>query len=256
MTEFFSQIELPLLMMAFAITVIAGFVKGAVGFAMPLIMISGMSAFMDPKLALAALIVPTVLANVWQALRGGVAQMISLAAKYKVYLGIVLLFIMLSAQLVKVMPTSVLFLILGISITAVTGYLLSGAKLTLNPETKYRSEILIGTFAGFLGGISGVWGPPTVAYLTAVNTPKKEQVQIQGVIYGLGAVVLMLAHLKSGVLNMQTLPLSLAMIVPALIGMGLGFWVQDRLDQRRFRRVTLIILALAGLNLIRKGLMG
>jgi hypothetical protein len=32
--------------------------------------------------------------------------------------------------------------------------------------------------------------------------------------------------------------------------------VQDRLDQARFRRFTLVVLALAGLNLVRRGLLG
>ena len=46
--------------LAAAITLMAGFVKGAVGFAMPMIMISGLGSFMAPELALAGLIVPTL----------------------------------------------------------------------------------------------------------------------------------------------------------------------------------------------------
>ena len=38
--------------------------------------------------------------------------------------------------------------------------------------------------------------------------------------------------------------------------MALGFRVQDRLDQARFRRWTLVVLVLAGLNLVRKALAG
>ena len=57
---------------AFAISIIAGVIKGAVGFAMPLVMVSGLSSIMDPKLALSALIVPIVVANVWQTFRQGI----------------------------------------------------------------------------------------------------------------------------------------------------------------------------------------
>ena len=56
---------------AFLIALGAGLVKGVVGFAMPTILISGLSSFMAPDLALACLIVPTVLTNAWQALRQG-----------------------------------------------------------------------------------------------------------------------------------------------------------------------------------------
>ena len=93
-------------------------------------------------------------------------------------------------------------------------------------------------------------------YLLAVETPKARQMVVQGVIYGLGSVALLAGHLQSGVLNRETAPFSAVLVIPALLGMWVGFKVQDRLDQERFRRVTLIVLAVAGLNLIRRGLVG
>ena len=42
------------------------------------------------------------------------------------------------------------------------------------------------------------------------------------------------------------------MVPAALVGMALGFAIHDRLDQKRFRQATLVILAIAGLNLIRR----
>ena len=113
----------------------------------------------------------------------------------------------------------------------------------------------MGAMAGFVGGLSGVWGPPTVAYLTAIDTPKQEQIRVQGVVYGVGSVLLLLAHLRTGVLTAQTLPLSVLMLAPALGGMVIGQMLQDRLDQEKFRKITLLVLAIAGLNLIRRSLM-
>lgn len=242
--------------LAIGITLVAGFVKGAVGFALPMIMISGLSAFLPPEIALAALIVPTVLANVWQALRGGIAAAITSVGKFRTYIAVVLLFIALSSQLVTILPGRALFLILGVPITALSLMQLTGWRLPLRTQHRRRNEVLIGAFAGFMGGVSGVWGPPTVAYLTAIETPKTEQVRVQGVVYGAGALLLFFAHLKSGVLNGETLPLSLAMVVPTIVGMVLGFWVQDRLDQQKFRFFTLLLLVVAGLNLIRRGVLG
>lgn len=48
---------------AIAITLFAGFVKGAVGFAMPLIMVSGLGLIKDPRLAVAAIIRPIVVSR-------------------------------------------------------------------------------------------------------------------------------------------------------------------------------------------------
>lgn len=256
MDQIFSELGLWAVSLATLITLFAGFVKGAVGFALPMIMISGLSAFLPPEIALAVLIVPTVLANVWQALRGGLGDAMASIRKFRLYIIIVLIFIALSAQLVAILPPRILFLVLGVPVTLLALVQLRGWRLHLNPDHRRRTEVLIGAFAGFLGGISGVWGPPTVAYLTAIETPKKEQLRVQGVVFGAGAVVLFIAHVKSGVLNGVTLPLSLAMVIPTLIGMGLGLWVHDRLDQDKFRRATLIVLVVAGLNLVRRGLIG
>ena len=112
----------------------------------------------------------------------------------------------------------------------------------------------MGAVAGVFGGISGIWGPPTVALLTAMNTEKTEQIQVQGVIYSLGAIALLGAHVASGVLSCRTLPFSVALILPALLGMWLGFRLHDRIAQKTFRRVTLLVLLIAGFNLIRRGM--
>ena len=104
--------------------------------------------------------------------------------------------------------------------------------------------------------MSGVWGPPLVAYLTAIDTEKREQIRIQGVAYGLGAVALTGAHVVSGVLNAQTVQFSALLLAPALAGMWIGLKVHDRIDQAMFRKITLWVLLIAGLNLLRRALMG
>ena len=48
--------------------------------------------------------------------------------------------------------------------------------------------------------------------------------------------------------------LSALMVLPAMAGMALGLMVQDRLDQARFRKATLIVLVIAGANLLRRAL--
>jgi len=241
---------------ALLVTLVGGFVKGAVGFAMPMIMISGLSSFLSPELALAALIVPTVISNVWQALRGGLGAALNTLRNYRVFITLLLIFIALSAQLAGRLSQSGFFLLIGLPVTGFALLQLMGWRFAIAPQHRRRAQAITGSIAGVIGGLSGVWGPLTVAYLTAVDTPKQEQVRVQGVIYGLGAIMLMLAHFKSGVLNAGSLALSLWMVPPALLGMALGFWVQDRLNQQVFRRATLLVLVVAGLNLIRRALTG
>jgi uncharacterized membrane protein YfcA len=162
-----------------------------------------------------------------------------------------------AAQLVPQLPVQVFLLALGVVVTGFALWQLSGrAPAPGEWEQSKALDIGIGAFAGFVGGISGMWGPPTVAYLTAIGTEKRQQMLAQGVIYGLGAVMLVIAHTRSGILNAQTLPLSLALVPPAILGMWLGGRISDRFDQATFRKVTLIVMIVGGLNLLRRGIFG
>ncbi|WP_172327810.1 sulfite exporter TauE/SafE family protein [Mangrovicoccus sp. HB161399] len=244
------------LIAAVAITVLAAFVKGATGFAMPMIMISGLATFLPGEFALALLIVPTLVTNVIQAFGGGLDHAVDAAKRYWRYIAIVLVFIAGSAQLVSVLPQTLLFLALGTAITGFALWQLSGRRLSVPPHLKTRIEVAVGMIAGVIGGLSGVWGPPTVAYLSASGATKNESVRVQGVVYFAGACVLTLAHLRSGVLNAQTLPLSAAMVAPAMVGLVIGIQARGRMDEQLFRRCTLVVLILAGLNLVRRGIAG
>lgn len=250
-------LPLHLLLMAVAIAFLAGIVKGIVGFAMPMVLMSGISTFTTPELALAGLLLPTLVTNGMQVFRFGARELRETIVRFRVFLITGAVTILLAAQLVPVISPQVLLIVVGLSVTFFAIWQLSG--LAPEPGEWTQKPLLegsIGAFAGVIGGISGMWGPPTVAYLTAIGTQKRQQFLAQGVIYGLGAVLLVLAHIKSGILNATTLPLSMALLPTAMFGMWIGSKLSDRFDQAMFRRATLFVLIVSGLNLLRRGLMG
>ncbi|MEO1795972.1 MAG: sulfite exporter TauE/SafE family protein [Pseudomonadota bacterium] len=252
----FTDLGLQIFLASLFITFLAGIIKGAVGFAMPLVMVSGLSSIMAPQLAIGAMILPVVASNALQTFRHGVAPVIGEARAVWRYLLVVSIFIVLTAQLLPYISTQVFYFVLGVPVVALSLIQLFGVRLTIPPERRRRAEWGIGALSGILGGLAGTWGPTTVLYLLAIEMPKARQLIVQGLIYGTGAVMLLFAHLQSGIFNGATAPFSAALLVPAYAGMALGFWLGDRLDQARFRSATLIVLTVAGLNLIRKGFFG
>lgn len=241
--------------MAAAVGMLAGFIKGVVGFGMPLIFISGLTIFMPPELALAGLIAPTLATNAQQALRQGVRAAFESVVAFRVFLAVGGVTMVIFAQLVRVFPDQVMLAVIGVPVTFFAVLQLSGYSFRLAARTP-KSEAVAGIIAGSMGGLSGNWGAPTVAYLTALDTQKHDQIRIQGVIYGLGAVVLVLAHTASGVLRSETIGFSLAMVPTAFIGLWIGMAVMDRIDQALFRRATLFVLIAVGLNLVRRSITG
>ncbi|WP_372885771.1 sulfite exporter TauE/SafE family protein [Shimia sp.] len=248
-------VEPGFLLAAMAIALAAGVVKGMVGFAMPMILISGLGSFVAPELALAGLILPTVLTNLVQALRQGPAAALRSVRRFGLFLGVGFVALLISAQFVRLLPADVMLLLIGGPVALFALIQLFGLRVRLAARSR-PIEIGLGAVAGLIGGMSGVWGPPTVLYLTALDTEKTEQIRVQGVIYALGALALLAAHLGSGVLRAETWPFSAALVPPALAGMWLGARVQDRIDQATFRRATLLVLTFAALNLVRRGLGG
>ncbi|MCC5972126.1 MAG: sulfite exporter TauE/SafE family protein [Pararhodobacter sp.] len=242
--------------LACAVTFFSGFVKGAVGFAMPLIMISAFSSFMPPDLALAALILSVLTTNVHQSLRFGLQAAWASAVKFWRVIAMTCLGIVISAPFVVVLPQQLLFILLGVPVMGFAVMQLSGWKPVIPTHLRNPAEYGLGLIGGLYGGISGIWGPPVIVYLLAINIDKAEMVRVLGVVFMIGAVVLTVAHLGSGVLNATTLPFSAALVVPAGLGMWLGFQLQDRLDAERFRRWTLIVLMAIALNLVRRAIFG
>lgn len=251
MASYLPDIGTHALLIALAVTFFAGFVKGAIGFAMPLIMMGALTSILPPDLALAGLVLPTLFSNIGQALRQGFGAARATARKYWRILAATVVFIPISAQFFWAIPQAVFLAMLGIPITAFALAQLLGVPLKLRLQHRARAEWVSGAIGGLYGGVSGIWGPPLLVYLLSVGTEKIETVRVQGVVFLIGAVVLLASHLQSGLLDRPALGFSALLVAPALIGQAIGFAVQDRLDQARFRRWTQIVLIMTGLNLIR-----
>lgn len=251
-----TSIDTMTLALALAIALVSGVVKGAVGFGMPLIIVAGLSTFLDPKLAIAGILAPIVVSNVLQTFRTGVQPAIDGFKSFWRYVIVVCIAIFLAAQLVPTIPSRSLYFVLGVPVLILSIIQLMGLQLFIPNRHRGWAEWAAGIVSGIIGGLTGTWGPTTTLYLLAINTEKRKQVVVQGIIFGTGSITILFAHLRSGILNADTLPFTLALLPPALLGMWIGFQIQDRLDQARFRKLTLIVLIVAALNLLRKGLVG
>ncbi|MEO0751794.1 MAG: sulfite exporter TauE/SafE family protein [Pseudomonadota bacterium] len=249
-----SQIDTFVLVAAFLVAVLSGVIKGAIGFGMPLVILSGLSTFLDPKLALAGMMAPIVVSNALQAFRTGIAPAIAATRIAWRYMLIVCIMIFAAAQLVPSIPSEAFYFVLGIPVLTLALIQLMGLRLIIPLRHRGWAEWAVGLISGVLGGLAGTWGPTTVLYLLAIDMPKARQVIVQGMIYGTGSITLLFAHLRSGILNAETIPFTLALLPTAVLGMWIGFQIQDRLDQEKFRKLTLIVIVLAALNLLRKGL--
>ncbi len=242
------------LVAAMAVLAAGGLAKGAVGFALPMIAISGLGAFLPAQTAVAVLILPTFFANLWQALFTGWRDAAATLRKYWLLNLALLPTIALASQLLAVLDEKVVFMILGVGVTLFSLAQLLRLRMPDPSGAPRVTQIATGFLSGIFGGISGVWGPPILMYLIARNTPKAEQVRAMGISFFFGSIVLTGGHTFSGILNAGTAPVSALGVIPVMAGMAVGIAIQNRMDQAGFRRATLVVLVVAGLNLLRRAL--
>ena len=239
------------LLISFGIGFLAGLVKGTVGFAMPMILLSGLSILMPAKQALAALILPTLFTNIIQSSTRGTTRLILILKRHNFFLIISGGFLIVSSQLTPYLPTETFMAGIGFMICFFSLFRLLRPTIKLE-KGNHKLTFGVAALTGFLGGMSGIWGPLTIVYLSTLNLPKEEHIKVQGVIYTLGSLLLFVSHIKSGVFTLYSLPFSASLVLPALMGLLLGKSIRNNLNEKRFQQITLIVLLIAGLNLIRK----
>ncbi len=247
--------EIEYLVVALIVGFIGGVVKGIVGFALPVIVVSGLSLFFPPHLAIAGLVIPSILTNTWQALRQGPREAAKSLWKVRFLFVVSVITLFIVAQFVPSLPETALYLSLGVPIVLFSLIQMAGWRPTVSRNSKL-AEGIAGVLTGLFGGLAGIVAPPVVVYLNAINTPKVEHVRTQGVVFGLFVMLFTFAHFRTGFFQLEGLVTSCLIAVPALIGTFVGFQIQDRVDQKTFQKLTMIVLLLAGLNLIRRAVLG
>ena len=159
----------PLFIASIAIMAFAGFTKGLVGFAMPMIIFSSLTVLSNSEVALSLLIIPTLIANIVQAFQDGINAAVKTVLKFKTFILILAVSMIITTQVFYLVPTNLISFLLGSVI--VIYVLLELFKISVlnkvRVEGLYKS--ILALISGFCGGISGVWGPTTVIYLLNNN---------------------------------------------------------------------------------------
>jgi uncharacterized membrane protein YfcA len=143
---------------------------------------------------------------------------------------------------------------LGIALVAYAAWGLSGRALRLAPEAPRWLGPAAGLLTGAVTAVTGVFVIPAVVYLQALELSRDELIQAMGLSFTTSTLALGLALAGQPGLSTQVGTASLAMLVPALAGMGAGQWLRERLSVRVFRRAFFIGLALLGVGMAVRGL--
>ena len=232
---------------------VGGFVKGAVGFALPMVAIACAATVLPKEAAVAYLAIPILVTNVWQAIRQGSAAAWKTLVSLRLMIALMMVSLLAATQLLPTLDAQTFSAILGVVAVSYAVLQLAGWRPVIQ---RPLGDVVFGLAAGIVGGLSGVWGTPALMMLLMLNLSKQEIVRACGVVFTLGCIPFIIGHAITGVLNSQTVVVSAALLIPTAIGMWLGQQIQDRLDADVLKRGMLIVLLIAGANFVGRAIFG
>ena len=242
---------IPELALVAAVFVLAGLVKGVTGLGLPTVAIAGLSLLLPLAQAAALLLLPSLLTNVWQYLRCGAA--LAVARR----LGGFCAGTVLGAWLSPLPALSAA----GPWTQALTGALLALYGLAglcgLRLNAPGRHELWVGAAMGAATGAltvaSGVFVLPSVPYLQSLGLSKERLIGALGLSFTVCTLCLWTSLGADGLQGAE-LGASAAMLLPALLGLGLGAATRQRLSEAAFKRGFQIALCALGLAMLVRAL--
>jgi uncharacterized membrane protein YfcA len=234
---------------AVAIIVLAGFAKGVTGMGLPVAGVPVLVAlYGDLRLVLLCTILGTVASDVpmlWRfranARESRVLAGFALAGLAGIVIG---------TRLLAYVRPSILAAVLAAVVIAFIGVSWIGRVPTMPGPVAARVGPLVGLVCGVLQGSAGASGPLVTSYLLSIRLPRAS------FLFAINAIFFVLDLTQF--VSLQALRLTTPAIwttaaivlVLALAGLAAGLWAQSRIDDARFRRVVLVMLAVAAIGLI------
>ena len=226
-----------------AVFFVAGAVKGVVGLGLPSVAVGLGSMVVGVKPAMALLIVPSFVTNVWQAVAGDALAMIvgrtwpmMLTILGGTWAGVWLL-----ARLAPVLLSAVL------GATLMT-YAAMGFLRPVLPHPG-RLELVLSLPVGIVHGIvAGMTGSyiPAVPFLQSLGLSKDVLVQAMGVLFTLSTIALALAMSAQNLVPSDIAFASALAVAPALGGMWAGQQLRHRLSEAHFKQALFAALGFLG----------
>jgi len=235
-----------LILIGFAF-LLAGFIKGVIGLGLPTVSMGLLAVTMPPGQAIAIVIVPAIVTNIWQTFGGPYLRDI-MRRLWPLMAGTVA-GIWLNAGLLTGPYAPYGTVVLG---TLLVIYAILGLS-KINFKVARRDEKWIGGIVGVATGVvsaaTGVQVIPSMPYLQAIGMEKDELVQALGVFFTVATVALAFNLTTTGLLTAATaLPGAVAMAA-SFTGMFIGQMVRNRMQPDVFRRWFLIAMIFLGLYL-------
>ena len=223
---------------------LAGAVKGVIGLGLPTVSLALLAIAFDLVTAMALLLIPSLITNLWQAVDGG--YLVWLLRRLWPFLTGVVGTIWFGVLVLGHWQLSALMMTLGVLLLVYGGLGLSQWRPVVDVHQDIWMGPVAGAANGILTGMTGSFVFPGVVYLQALGLSRDQLVQAMGLLFSISTLVLGWALQTQRLVNGELLLYSLLALLPALFGMAIGRWLRKSLSEIRFRQLFFCGILLLG----------
>ena len=229
---------------------IAGLVKGVTGMGLPLIGVTLLATFFTVPHAIAILVVPTLVTNIWQLWsfrhswrRGRMPFLLPM-----------LIFgaagICVGTWLLVKIDDQVLKIALAIMLLAYIALRLTRPSFSIGERVGRLLSAPIGFAAGVIAGATGVSAPIGVTFIHAMRFERTAHVFAVSALFTMFVLAQIPALMVAGVLTPGRWLESVFALLPVAVAMPAGNWIGERVNQTTFDRVIIVLLVVTAVRLI------
>ena len=233
---------------------LAGAVKGVIGLGLPTVSLAVLAVALDLPTAMALLLVPSFVTNVWQGAVGGHGR--DLLRRIWPFLLVAAVTVRLGASALTRVDFALLSSLLGLLLAAYAAANLLGLGFRVEARREKWAGPLAGFVNGVLTGMTGSFVVPGVMYLQALGLPRDALIQAMGMLFTVSTLALALSLQANDLLRTEHGALSTMALAPATAGMAAGQRIRERLSEQLFRRIFFLSLLALGAYLAARALGG
>lgn len=249
----FEQVSADVLLLIGVAFLLGGMVKGVIGLGFPVVVLALLATTIGLKEAMALLVIPGIVTNIWQALAGG--AFVALVKRLWSLLVATVVGIWLGVYVLSMVEPTRLIVVLGILLFLYSVFSLTRTQIPPPGRHEVWLSPLMGAAGGFVCGLTGSYMVPGAIYVQALGLSRDGFIQAIGIVFVVLAAALGVSFWRYNLIGLGTGAVSVAALVPMVIGMFVGQRLRYRLSEEVFRRIFFVALLFVGIYMVGRNLL-
>lgn len=226
--------------------------KGAIGAGVPIIAAPALTILFDVQTAVAVLVVPNLLSNVWQA---WAYRRDALPLRFLVFFaGGGMLGVAVGTVLLASLPQQALSLLVALAVFFYIGLRLARPGWVLPRALADRLSGAAGTLGGLLQGATGISAPASITFLNAMRLPREAFIGTVSIFFVTMTAMQIPALWGVGLLSIERIGAGFAALAVVFMFMPVGTWLGRRASPKVFDVVMIGVLGVIALRIVLQAL--